>query len=525
MGIPYYFYSLTKKYQGILHSNKPNNTDIYCIDFNGIIHNVAQQVIKTYNDKNENVCSEDNNIKEIEEKILEGLQNKIDEYIDTYKAKKYIICADGVAPMAKIIQQRKRRYLTIYRNKIDAKHIKKPLWDTNSITPGTLFMNNMNNFINNKIRYSTNNIEYVYSGSNECGEGEHKIFNKLKNYSSNNEDIIINGLDADLIILSLISHIKNIHLMRETEDKISKNIVYNYLNIDKLREAILKELKYVWELNDNDINNDNDIVESYCTLCSILGNDFIPHLLTIDIKTDGCDKLLNVAKKAIKENGLLVSNRTINYECLKYIFKYLSITEDKDIFNICDKYIKKNTFNTSQLPSDSYAIKNKSQLCQTIYNNSNNWHKEYYKVIFDNNITLDSSIIYNSCNNYIKGIYWVYEYYKGNDIDCEWYYPYNYPPTLKDISNHIIAYEQPVINKNNNFIEPAVQLLIVLPRESINLHSNKYKSFITDKYNGLYHMYPVNYEIQTFLKTHLWECAPILPLININYIKKIISMK
>ena len=96
---------------------------------------------------------------------------------------------------------------------------------------------------------------------------------------------------------------------------------------------------------------------------------------------------------------------------------------------------------------------------------------------------------------------------------------------MKDISNHIIAYEQPVINKNNNFIEPAVQLLIVLPRESINLHSNKYKSFITDKYNGLYHMYPVNYEIQTFLKTHLWECAPILPLININYIKKIISMK
>jgi 5'-3' exonuclease len=519
MGIPYYFYSLTKKYKDILHSNKPNNTDIYCIDFNGIIHNIAQQVIKNYND------NKNDNIKDIEENILEGLQNKIEEYIYTYKAKKYIICADGVAPMAKIIQQRKRRYLTIYKNKIDEKHIIKPIWDTNSITPGTLFMNNMNNFINNKIRYSTHNIEYVYSGSNECGEGEHKIFNKLKNYSLNNECIIINGLDADLIILSLISHIKNIHLMRETEDKITKKNVYNYLNIDKLREAILKEIKYTWELNDNDTNNDNDIVESYCTLCSILGNDFIPHLLTIDIKTDGCDKLLNVAKRAIKEYGLLVSNKTINYECLKYIFKYLSMTEDKDIFNICDKYIKKNVFNTSQLPSDNYAIKNKSQLSHVIYNNINNWHKEYYKDIFDNNITIDSSVIYNSCNNYIKGIYWVYEYYKGNDIDCEWYYPYNYPPTLKDISNHIIAYEQPVINKNNNFIEPAVQLLIVLPRESINLHSNKYKSFITDKYNGLYHMYPVNYDIQTFLKTHLWECAPILPLININYIKKIISMK
>jgi len=518
MGIPYYFYSLTKKYQDILHNNKPKNTDIYCIDFNGIIHNVAQQVLKTY----ENNSSEPNE-NDIEEKILEGLWKKIEEYIETYNAKKYVICADGVAPMAKIIQQRKRRYLTIYRNKIDAGHITKPVWDTNAITPGTSFMNNMNTYINNKIRYSTYNIEFIYSGSNECGEGEHKIFKKLKTLSKNNDDIIINGLDADLIILSLISHIKNIHLMRETIDKFSKNIVYNYLNIDKLRQAILKEIKHLWSLNDE--YDDNDIIESYCTLCSILGNDFIPHLLTIDIKTDGTDKLINIAKKAIQENGLLVSNSTINYECLKYIFKYLSSTEDKDIFNICEKYIKKNAFNISQLPSDNYAIKNKSPLCHTIYNNSSNWHKEYYKVIFDNNITLDSSVIYNSCKNYITGIYWVYEYYKGNTIDCEWYYPYNYPPTLKDISNHAIAYEPPVINAIDNYIEPYLQLLIVLPRESIKLLNNKYICYVTDKYNGLYHMYPLDYEIQTFLKTHLWECAPILPLININYIKKIISMK
>lgn len=521
MGIPYYFYSLTKKYEGILHNNKPTNTDIYCIDFNGIIHNVAQAVIKTFDNATE--TNEELNCKIIEEQILEGLWKKIEEYIETYKAKKYIICADGVAPMAKIIQQRKRRYLTIYRNKIDADHIKKPLWDTNSITPGTSFMNNMNTFINNKIRYSTYNIEFVFSGSNECGEGEHKIFKKLKTFSKNNDNIIINGLDADLIILSLISHINNIHLMRETVDKFSNENVYNYLNIDNLRIAILKELKNVWNLKDN--YDDNDIVESYCTLCSILGNDFIPHLLTIDIKSDGVEKLINIAKSAIEENGLLVSNCNINYECLIYIFKHLSATEDKDIHNICEKYIRKTIFSKTQLPSDNYAIKNKATLCQTIYSNISNWHKEYYKIIFDNNITLDSSVIYNSCKNYIIGIYWVYQYYKGNNIDCEWYYPYNYPPVLKDISNHATAYDAPIIKTNENYIEPFIQLLIVLPIESNKLLNNKYRNYMTDKYNGLYHMYPSNYEIQTFLKTHLWECAPILPLININYIKKIISLK
>ena len=44
-----------------------------------------------------------------------------------------------------------------------------------------------------------------------------------------------------------------------------------------------------------------------------------------------------------------------------------------------------------------------------------------------------------------------------------------------------------------------------------------------DIYHGLFHMYPVKYKIQTFLKTHLWECCPILPLININYIKRVIE--
>jgi len=48
MGIPYYFYLLTQKYNNIISNNKPENLDLYCIDFNGIIHNVAQDIIKKY---------------------------------------------------------------------------------------------------------------------------------------------------------------------------------------------------------------------------------------------------------------------------------------------------------------------------------------------------------------------------------------------------------------------------------------------------------------------------------------------
>jgi len=103
-------------------------------------------------------------------------------------------------------------------------------------------MNKLNTFINKKIRYSTYQANIIYSGSDENGEGEHKIFKMLKLENDNN-DIIINGLDADLIILSLISRKNNIYLMRESIERETGELVKNYLNIDNLKKAILNEVK------------------------------------------------------------------------------------------------------------------------------------------------------------------------------------------------------------------------------------------------------------------------------------------
>ena len=62
MGIPYYFYKLSQKYNNIVSNKKPENTDIYCIDFNGIIHNVAHELIYQ------------KDIVDIEDKIIEGVE-------------------------------------------------------------------------------------------------------------------------------------------------------------------------------------------------------------------------------------------------------------------------------------------------------------------------------------------------------------------------------------------------------------------------------------------------------------------
>lgn len=484
MGIPYYFYNLINKYNNILLNKINKDINIYCLDFNGIIHPIANEII------NNNGTEED---------IINKLWDKIVFYLNEYKPNKLVICIDGVAPIAKIIQQRKRRYLTKINNI-------KTKWDTNAISPGTKFMKKLNDYLNLKIKEYDN---IILSDSTENGEGEHKIFDIIKK-EDNETNIIINGLDADLIILSLLSK-KNIILMRENKDELS------YLSIKNLKIAILNELKNKWNLINE---NEDDIIESYCVMCFLLGNDFIPSLLTLNLKNNCLDKLINITGNSIKLNGLLVINNKINIECLKNILENLTISEDIDILNEINLYInKKINYNNP----DSYGLKNKNKIIYEIRDNIQNWRNIYYKNIFNTNNNNQTYVINNVCNNYIKGIYWIYNYYKKINIDYEWYYPYNYPPSIKDISNYLKVNEIEEIKLNNKFLPDYIQLLLILPISSIDLIDDKYKKYMIDITKGLKHLYPIEYKIETFLKNHLWECYPILPTINIKRIENIIK--
>ena len=496
MGIPYYFFYLTKKYKNIILSKLPTDIYIYAIDFNGIIHPEAHKEIKTGNFT--------------KEQLFKNLWTKICKYNENYNPKKMLICIDGVAPLAKIIQQRKRRYLSIYKNKIDSIDIK---WDTNAISTGTQFMNDLDNYLLTKINHDKKD-SFIFDGSLNQGEGEHKIFTHFKKLlnNSNKQNLVINGLDADLIILSLISGLSNIYLMRENNEDIT------YVSIDNLKEALLNELKSKWISIDNDI----DIIESYCVMCSILGNDFIPHILTLNIKNGGLNTLIDITTTAIKEHNYLVKSNKINKDCLSAIFTTLAATEETDLINEVAKFIHKKPTDFT-LKSQEFGIKNKDGLLEEIYVNNKKWRYSYYKSLFDININFDSSLISVLVENYIKGIYWTYNYYKKFDLDYEWFYPYNYPPTTRDISNYLKVNDISEIKNNGSYLKPEIQLLLITPIQSNHLleFNKKLKNLTIDDKQGLTYLYPTDFKIQTFLKTQLHECSPVLPMINI---KKIINL-
>jgi len=206
-------------------STTPPVDNLY-LDMNGIIHNCAYPRDSDTGPKH----------RFSKQKIALSIFQYIEKLFDYIKPKKYFFMAvDGVAPRAKMNQQRQRRF----RSAQDAEEAKrlalasgdsypddKDLFDSNCITPGTEFMCELSAQLKYWIRkkvtedYHWQQCHIIFSGHDVPGEGEHKIMEfirgrkSLKNYFPNERHCIY-GLDADLIMLALVSHEAHFTLLRE----------------------------------------------------------------------------------------------------------------------------------------------------------------------------------------------------------------------------------------------------------------------------------------------------------------------
>lgn len=521
MGIPYYFYAISRKYSGILLEKLPETLQCnhLLFDYNGLIHPTTYEYLQTLQKVP----------KDIEKNILQEVWKKTQDIIDTINPSKSVqIYIDGVAPVAKLNQQRRRRFLSIYQKKLAGI---TSLWDSNAISPGTTFMTRLHASLKAHIRLNKKPFEYYFSSSEEPGEGEHKMFNKLRTNYFNEDDIkIIYGMDADLIMLSLMSNLKHIFLYRENQ---------MLLNIDALRKGILMDLKnnYHFHLNNSILEDPyspkaQEVIESYIVLCFILGNDFLPHPIHIDLKQGGLETILMETAKIWNATGIPIvdyKTSTIQWNFIVQLLESLSTNETNIVYDVIHNYKKK--LPRGDDPIDQYPLFHKDLFIDDFLFkiDKQKWRMFYYKFLF-NTYMNDTGIIKQSCDLYLKGILWTYQYYKQLPKDPYWYYPFSYAPTLKDLSNHlnihikeyedlkekwVCAYPKDI------FIHPIVQLLSILPEESIHCLPIKYHTIIQDK--SLQYLFPKEYKLNTFMKNHLWECSPILPPMNINYLHQILT--
>jgi 5'-3' exonuclease len=511
MGIPSYYKNLIQNYPEIIIQNTYFNQtiDYLFLDLNCLIHPC---------------CRNKTNEKEMFDCILE----KINECIQITNVQTLLyIAIDGPAPRTKMEQQRQRRLKSSQENKI---------WDTNAITPGTQFMEQLNKFLKDKL--NTFPVKTILSDSNEPGEGEHKIMKFMDTLPLNTINCVY-GLDADLIMLSMIRN-HHIYLLRETTEYNIEQVdsLYIYCDINLLKKYL------AISLNHTQINiPQKTLIYDYLFMCFLLGNDFILQTPSVNIRYNGIDKLLLIYNELQQD----------------FFGKFYILNDDKEIciqnFLFLLKKLSDNEYN---LINDTLQIRNKQEHKMkyiykselSIYNQTNSMSFNDYHCDIDkyeqfiNNIpilirgsekevfkdvkyyktnyylyNLHNTTYYNPsfkqllhneikdiCHDYLKSLQWTVHYYFNTCLSWKWYYPHHIAPLLSDVYHylHDIQSLDTLFTKDNIPYTPQEQLCIVLPQKSHGLIIDK--SYLKDEY-----YYPESTPLHMFMKRYLWECHPYLP--------------
>jgi 5'-3' exonuclease len=527
MGIPFYFKKLTSDFEGIVVNKRPFSTcDRLFLDFNCAIHKC---VYALKNDETNSFITQE----EFDTLLIEKCKNMIDDLYQLILPSMLIyISIDGVAPMAKIAQQRKRRYFSDWkRNELLEKCTKlkkmkeceklQHEWNSNAVTPGTVFMKKLVHELTlyaDRIK-SQYDIDVILN--HEFGEGEHNICNYIennKNYISNDVVDVIYGMDADMILLGMLSYnCDNTYLLREsvTDDK-----QFVYMILHKTSKQIYDQFCDFVECPRDDLNK-SYYIKCYVFLTFILGNDFLPNMTYISLRNDGLIKLLTAYQQTFNkvQRHIFDEHNQISLSFLSCLFENLSRNEDNEFMN-CEnnyyaftnkKYTDKNkSFNfisneTKNL--ELYPIKNKFPMVVNV--GKSGWRRDYYYHLFEKNLECD--IINRTCVSYIQGLIWVANYYFDKNANDFWFYPYMYSPTCVDVSNFLNLTNDlndiKFCKQYERCTTALDQLLMVLPPSSSYLIPDEnYREYYTNIKLGYVHLFPSSFDIVTYMKYQLHEC-------------------
>ena len=500
MGIPSYFHFLLKHHQSILKEKKFIKCDYLFVDANSLIYDCIHELkqVESYEEVYSMVYFK-----------MMSLHSIINPHHKTY------FCFDGVPPYAKMVQQRQRRFKTMLTKKILQQETQS--WNTNHITPGTDFMNGLDEYLIEKFKH----IRCIqFSGSQEPMEGEHKICHILREQSHlyRDKNIMIYGLDADLIMLGLLLQVETdfhlqVFLYKETKH-------FQYISqVDETKHYYFQlnvlacEISNLFETDDP-----SQTIYDYIFLCFLCGNDFLPHIPAIQIRNNGIHVLID----QYKETQLpLIDKETnkIKWKNMTAFFHALRDKEDKLILeNIEWKIQRKRHIKTTSMEDKLNALPC-MDLEKEVYLKT---HLSEY-----NDYILETSDVKEHCLDYLRTLEWTWYYYNGENVNNRIAYEHHYGPRIQDILRYMPLFNENTLLKKETHppIEAITQLYFVLPYPNHKeiIPSDKYNSTHETVYTYVPMVKETNFPFFYFLSKYFWESHLQMTTIQIDKLNKCIN--
>lgn len=539
--------------------------DNFYVDMNGLIH----------------PCCHDTQPlpePETEEEMFERMFEQLDLMVKVVRPRKcLVLCIDGVAPRSKMNQQRSRRFRaaderlesdaisTACADRIEKEYgLPRPRvrerWDSNVITPSTAFMERVGLalewFIMKKLNEDPawKHLVVVFSDAHVPGEGEHKIMHYIRGLRAqpgydHRTSHVIHGMDADLVCLGLSTHEEYVSILRNqlTETFQPDHNRFCFFNLHTYRECLKKDFANLAEMDFE------RVVDDFIFLCFFVGNDFLPHVPLISIKTKGIEMLLDHYVRDFKEHSYLTKGGEVNYKRL-HLFLQGVVTKgmkslQREYHGVlrarerAKQHVEERVTTTmSQVdtlleeakeePSRAQEVSDKLlSLLTTVAKERTRlvagkealgfsyldaeYRDQYYqrkfewdptdRVKFEANVQL-------CCAEYLRGMQWVMRYYTKGCPSWEWYYPFHYAPLLQDLA--AFKNEVDVDMRISAPLHPVEQLLAVLPRLSVNALPEELHEAVNDPTSVLSRFYPDKVDVDFSEANFSYQGVLRIPFIN-----------
>ena len=496
MGIPSYFRRVLQKYPGCLSKTVNQTIDSLCFDFNCLIYRCLRSPsLRPFPSDLEDQDAWEN-------ELLQNICACVREvWSEAGRPKKVYLAVDGVVPMAKIRQQRVRRFKSAWLRKGSTG------FDSNALTPGTRFMERLCRTLRD---LSAKHVGWEVSDVHEHGEGEHKILQWLRKNNVKGK-IAVYGLDADLILLSMLVAEQveqtSLWLLREAQEFGGKPQTaqgkqeYQWLDLAEFKKRLGLEGKHQ--------------VLNYIALMSLMGNDFLPHSVTHKLNDDGYEYVMDEVQK-----GTLIVNPDgiLQLDALRGVFQRWSVDEADKLKGMIQKkqsQAKRGVLQGME-PQEGLPLEWNVEAPMLKHNILvNDWKALYWTWIHP---TEGRAACKRVCEEYLFGCQWILDYYLGKPVDFHWMFPAWIPPLWSDLVQFSVMPER--VRSEAPPPTPEEQLAMVLPLESWGLVTQK-----THRMLPVWcpQMWPLHFTFFSFGRKWLWECEARIPPLTAGRLREILN--